>query len=414
MPIFFDVLYWAMSIQNMIVNLFIVLCLRAFLNKEYTQSNFFLVAAIFSSALEIIFLPIWFAFALIKKTNYKLYITPLIVAVSLKLVGDGNVKKNPFFNDSILSNLNLSRIKETYLAFSAPFNFHLTTYQFIISTFMVVIICIICIDYFKKLINQTTNIREDFLIGIILYSLGCFIASFLIRQVTEIRYLLYSCFYIPLSLIYLIDMYRSVILSRLLTLTTIINYLVVLTASAEILPGVYIEKIIRQQNISRNHFDNFFPTDEIRMQSEALSKKREFSDRPKFEIPNGINGSIPQHLFIFNEFIGYARNMIYLPASNSNSLQIIENQTVELKSIENKPTGKLKEVLNLSIPKNHFNEFYKVVLSSPHKQFNYFLRGNYLNKIDKNHHLIIYSNQMPYGKFKVNVVKLALKHQLIQ
>ncbi len=409
MPVFYDILYWAMSIQNILVNLFVLLSWYTLLKKQYFKSNIYIIAAIFSSAQAIIFLPIWCGFAIFKKRiDFKYYVLPIIITAILKLGKDENVTKNPFFNDSFVTNLNLEKLKETFLSFCAPFNFHLTTYQFFISTIMILVIIIVVIDYLKKLHKNTTTILEDFLMGMILYSLGCFLASFLIRQVIEIRYLVYSCIYIPFSIIYLTNKYPNIRLSLFFLVLTGINYLIVIFATAEILPGIYIEKTILAENFNRNHHANFFPTKEIREQTHILSNKKEFKDQKRFEIPNGLNGSIPEHLYAFNQFIGYSRNLIHVPKPNEYILPVIETKTIKLKPIENTSTDKIKEIINLNLKKENFNEYYKLVIYSKEKQYEYFIPENELTKINKNLTIKLYSNQIALGLYQVKLVKLAL------
>ncbi len=407
-PVFYDLYYWALSIQNTLVNLFVFLCWHSFLQKKHTRANIYYIAALFSSAQSIVFLPIWIAIGTVKKTNFRVFVLPILLTTWLKF--NASQSENPLFQNSILANLNYEKIKSAYLAFCAPFNFHFTIYQFVLSTLIIITLGLVIVDYLKKLIRQKTSLREDFLMGLILYSLGCFIASIIVRQVTEIRYLFYSCIYVTFSIIYLTDKYRSVGLLRFSAFIMIVNYIIVLYATVEILPNIYIEKIIRSENITRNHHANFFPTNVIREQSEKLSNKKDFLDKPKFEIPNGINGSIPEHLYIFNEFIGYARNMIYLPSPEEYILKPKQTKIIKKYFVENKDSGKITEVLNLSIPKTHLNKFYKVIISSPHKQYDYSFSANNLNEISENYNLIIYSNQLPYGKFEVKIVEFCLNY----
>jgi hypothetical protein len=236
------------------------------------------------------------------------------------------------------------------------------------------------------------------------------VASLFLRQLSEIRYLAYSCTYVPFALIYLTDAYPNVKIAKALAWISILNYAILLFALVEILPDIYLDKIVRTENISRNHSANFFPTDLIRKQSEKLFKKTDFNEKPLFHIPNGINGSVPAHLYIFNEFIGYGRETIQLPDTKTNPLTFVESQVIPKGQIENKPNGQITELLNISVPKKGLGQSYLIRISSPTQHFDFPLSGNHYNHVDDHYSLIVYSNQLPYGKFDVKLVELGLQY----
>ena len=411
-PIFYDLFYWALSIQNILVNLFVFFSWRALLNKQYTRSNIFYIVAIFSSSQAMVLLPIGIAYGILKKTNYRVIILPILITAGIKWIASKYANENPIYASSILENISFEKVKEAFLVLCPPFNFHFSIYQILLSTALMGILCLIGFDYFKKIKNHTNSSREDFLIGLILYSLGCFVASLFLRQVAEIRYLAYSCTFVPLALIYITDIYQHVKLSIALAWISIINYTLLLFAFVEILPDVYLDKIVRTENISRNHSANFFPTDLIRKQSEKLFQKSEFNENPIFHIPNGINGSVPEHLYIFNEFIGYGRKTIQLPDTKTNPLTFVETKVTPKGQIENKPNGQISELINMAIPKKGLGHYFLIRISSPTQYFDFPLSGNHYNQIDDTFSLIVYSNQLPYGKFDVKLVELGLQYSL--
>jgi hypothetical protein len=203
-------------------------------------------------------------------------------------------------------------------------------------------------------------------------------------------------------------------LSKALAWISILNYAILLFALVEILPDIYLDKIVRTENITRNHSANFFPTDLIRKQSEKLFRKSDFNEKPLFLIPNGINGSVPEHLFIFNEFIGYGRKTIQLPDMKTNPLTFVETNVTPKGQIENKPSGQINELINISIPKKGLGHYFLIRISSPTQYFEFPLSGNQYNHIDDNYSLIVYSNQLPYGKFDVKLVELGVQYSLSQ
>jgi hypothetical protein len=409
-PIFYDLFYWALSIQNILVNLFVFLCWHALLNKQYVRSNIFYVAAIFSSSQAMVLLPLGIAYGILKKTNYRVILIPILITIGIKWFASKYVNENPIYASSMLENISVEKLKEAFLVLCPPFNFHFTFYQILLSTALVGILCLVGFDYLKKIKNQTNSTREDFLIGLILYSLGCFVASLFLRQLSEIRYLAYSCTYVPFALIYLTDAYPNVKIAKALAWISILNYAILLFALVEILPDIYLDKIVRTENISRNHSANFFPTDLIRKQSEKLFKKTDFNEKPLFHIPNGINGSVPAHLYIFNEFIGYGRETIQLPNTKTNPLTFVETQVIPKGQIENKPNGQITELLNISVPKKGLGQSYLIRISAPTQHFDFPLSGNHYNHVDDHYSLIVYSNQLPYGKFDVKLVELGLQY----
>ncbi len=411
-PIFYDLFYWALSIQNILVNLFVFFCWHAFLNKQYTRSNIFYILAIFSSSQAMVLLPIGLAYGLLKKTNYRVMIIPILITLGIKWYASQYDNQNPLYMGSMIDNISLEKLKEALFVLCPPYNFHFTFYQILISSSLIALFCVIGLDYGQKLRNQTNSIREDFLVGLILYALGCFVASLLLRKVSEIRYLAYSCTFVPLALIYLTDKYPKLALASGLAWLSVINYAILLFALVEILPDVYLDKITRTENITRNHSANFFPTDLIRKQSEKLFRKSDFTENPPFLIPNGINGSVPEHLYIFNEFIGYGRKTIQLPEKKTNPLIFIETQVKHQGQIENKPSGQISELINISIPKKGLGQTYLIRISSPTQHFDFPLSGNNYNRISENYTLIVYSNQLPYGKFDVKLVELSMQYSL--
>lgn len=263
---------------------------------------------------------------------------------------------------------------------------------------------------FKQKLNFETENYNEVNLGLILWSVGCLLSSFFLRQVMENRYYLYSSliFYMLLIPFLRASSVNKKYLNSLLIGLSLIHFFFNLFISIGPLKNLYLERRFNYLNFKTNYMANFYPTEEVRNQAIQIKKGEvDLLKERIFEIPSGINGGEPSHLKVFNEFVPISLQLIKFDENKDIHLGI-ENLVIQKSfSFTNDSSKGLRKIIAIILPHKPLFDVYFVKLKS-NSSVHYFQLKEDANNT---HQIEIYSNQIPDGHFTFSLMKgsLALK-----
>lgn len=403
LPYFQDLYYHSMSLNNILINIFIFQSLVCLSKGKQFLSLIFLILALFDSAQSYLFLPIWVFTVLYFQKNKFITIIPILLFIGIYFITRIN---KPTETYSITSNiLSLFNNPRAWGYLCPPFNESSIYIQLIGLLLFVYMIYHIVKNASINFCVKTYVLKNLIPIGFLIYSSLCFTSVFIMRNILMPRYFIYSA--INFSIIFFLFTKlksRKIWLENLILTFTIISFLILCNASIIPLKNYYLEKRLILENYSFNKSVNYFPTESFRAE---LGKTPTAINR-KFDIPNGINGSIESHLKVFNDFIPVS--LILLPVNRANNIYLKIRNLKSIKKIvvDNAPNeNQIKKIFSTQYKDGQPRAVYYLKCKSSKNVFYFPLTE------DKNHSFKadVFSNQLPYGKINVSVMKgyLSLK-----
>lgn len=399
---FWDIYLNPLSIQNIFVLFFVIESLQKLREQKIRSSAFLMICAFLSSAQGLLLLPIWLFFAFKKKASLLELIIPTLLAIYLftqKPSDNLALATNPLIE---LSNHKKMKLLWTYL--SPPFNKSFFIIQLISFIFLLVITSNFFRIAWKEKFNFKSENYNELTIGLLIWCAGCLFSSFFLRLIMENRYFLYPSLIFWILLFFSLRTFlnNSKRITSIFLFISIVHFIFNLYDSIPQLKNLYMERRFNYINFKSNYIANFFPTDEIRKRSEEIQLgKVDLYKEQIFEIPSGITGSKTSHLKIFNSFIPISLQLINYEEKKDLKL-IIKNLEVRKSfAVINKPSKNLSKLIHIKSRGNSISEVFYIKLKC--KRTNYYFQ--LVEDSDHFHSASIYSNQIPFGKFDVSLIK---------
>lgn len=397
LPFYQDLYYHSMSLNNILINIFIFQSLVFLANGKPYQSLFFLVLSLFDSAQSYLFLPIWICLNWVLNKNKIASIIPLLIFIGIYFITRIDKPNEGYTIKSNLISFIHNPYTWTYL--NPPFNLSSIYFQFVgLLLFIYMTYTVVKNEIFRKPFSEFIK-KNIVLVGFLTYSFLCFSSVFVMRNIVMPRYFIYSG--LNFSIIFVLYSRQKNTKNwgqNLVILFCTISFFQICKSSIPSLKNYYLEKRFIYENYKNNKFVNYFPNEEFR---NKLNEPHPYINR-KFKIPNGINGGINSHLQIFNDFIPISLKL--LPVDPKKNIHLKIRNLVTLNKFQKynyQKANKINKILGVQTSSDNWKTIFYVKCKSVKNTFYFPIIEN------KSHHfnLEIYSNQLPYGLINISIIK---------